>query len=166
MRGIRGIINGTCGVVLDEWAAGRTRQDAVAAAQAAGFAEANPWRDISGQDSADKLSLLIEAAFGEWIAPSSIPTRGIDTINEEPAGHKLIASAKRTAAGISASVAPESPSPGSFLGQARGPENRLEIELETGEVIQLRGQGAGRWPTTVSVMGDLHEVARRIESAR
>jgi homoserine dehydrogenase len=24
----------------------------------------------------------------------------------------------------------------------------------------LRGQGAGRWATTVSVMGDLHEVAR------
>lgn len=166
VREIRGIINGTCGVVLDEWAAGRTRQDAVAAAQAAGFAEANPWRDISGQDSADKLSLLIEGAFGEWIAPNNIPTRGIDTINERPTGHKLIASAKRTAAGISASVAPESPSPSSFLGQAQGPENRLEIELETGAVIRLRGQGAGRWPTTVSVMGDLHEVARRIEIAR
>jgi homoserine dehydrogenase len=51
----------------------------------------------------------------------------------------------------------------SFLGQARGAENRLEIELETGEVIRLRGLGAGRWPTTASIMGDLHEVARRME---
>ena len=42
-------------------------------------------------------------------------------------------------------------------------ENRVEIELESGDVIQLRGQGAGRWPTTASIMGDLHEVARRIE---
>jgi homoserine dehydrogenase len=40
----------------------------------------------------------------------------------------------------------------------------LEIELNTGEVIRLRGQGAGRWPTTVSVMGDLHEVARFMEA--
>jgi homoserine dehydrogenase len=46
--------------------------------------------------------------------------------------------------------------------QARGPENRLEIELCSGEVIRLRGQGAGRWPTSVSVLGDLHEIARAV----
>lgn len=72
----------------------------------------------------------------------------------------------RTPNGITASVAPESPPPYSFLSQARGPENRLEIELETGEVVRLRGQGAGRWPTTVSVLGDLHEVARSNHAAR
>ena len=47
-----------------------------------------------------------------------------------------------------------------------GAENRIEIELTTGKVIRLRGQGAGRWPTAVSVMGDLHEVARIVESGR
>jgi homoserine dehydrogenase len=163
---IRGIINGTCGVVFDEWAAGRTRHDAVAMAQAAGFAEANPTRDLSGRDSADKLALMTEAAFGQWLAPEDIPTLGIDTITGDPQGYRLIARAKRTPHGITASVAPESPPSHSFLGQARGPANRLEIELESGEIIRLRGQGAGRWPTTVSVMGDLHEVARQIEGAR
>jgi homoserine dehydrogenase len=163
---IRGIINGTCGVVLDEWAAGKTRDEAVAVAQAAGFAEANPARDLSGRDSADKLTLMTAAAFGQWLAPEGIPTFGIDTITGDPQGCRLIARAKRTPHGIAASVAPESPSPCSFLGQARGPENRLEIELETGEVIRLRGQGAGRWPTTVSIMGDLHEVARLVEATR
>ncbi len=48
---IRGSINGTCGVVLDAWAAGKARHDAVALAQAHGFAEANPTRDLSGLDS-------------------------------------------------------------------------------------------------------------------
>jgi hypothetical protein len=42
----------------------------------------------------------------------------------------------------------------------------VEIELATGEIIRLRTQGVVRWPTTVSVMGDLHEVARRIEGTR
>jgi homoserine dehydrogenase len=162
-REIRGIINGTCGVVLDQWAAGKTRDDAVAVAQAAGFAEANPARDLSGRDSADKLALMTEAAFGQWLAPEDIPTFGIDTITGDPQGYRLIARAKRTPDGITASVAPESPPPYSFLGQSRGSENRLEIELETGEVIRLRGQGAGRWPTTVSVIGDLHEVARNFK---
>jgi homoserine dehydrogenase len=44
---IRGIINGTCGMVLDEWAAGKARDDAIAVAQAAGFAEANPMHHVS-----------------------------------------------------------------------------------------------------------------------
>jgi homoserine dehydrogenase len=163
---IRGIINGTCGVVLDQWAAGRTRQEAVAMAQEAGFAEANPTHDLSGRDSAEKLVLMTEAAFGQWLAPDNIPTRGIETIIGDPSGYKLIARVTRTPHGISASVAPESPPPHSFLGQARGPTNRLEIELESGELIRLQGQGAGRWPTTISVMGDLHEVARHIENTR
>jgi homoserine dehydrogenase len=164
VREIRGIINGTCGVVLDEWAAGKTRDDAVAMAQAAGFAEANPTRDLSGRDSADKLVLMTEAAFGQWLTPDAIPTRGIDSLDEDPAGYKLIARARRTAQGIRASVAPETPPPASFLGSATGPENRLEIELVSGEVLTLRGQGAGRWPTAVSVLGDLHEVARRVDA--
>jgi homoserine dehydrogenase len=160
VREIRGIINGTFGVVVDAWAQGRTRHDAVALAQAGGFAEADPIRDLSGRDSADKLALLIEAAFGHWIDPDHIATDGIDSIAGDPKGVKLIARATRTPQGVTACVAPESPTPGSFLGQARGAENRLEIEIETGEVIRLRAQGAGRWPTTASVMGDLHEVAR------
>jgi homoserine dehydrogenase len=166
VREVRGIVNGTCGVVLDEWASGKTSDHAVAIAQAAGFAEADPTRDLSGRDSADKLTLLTAAAFGQWLAPEDIPTFGIDTITGDPQGYRLIARAKRTPNGIASSVAPEVPPPYSFLGQARGAENRLEIELETGEVVRLRGQGAGRWPTTVSIIGDLHEVARFVEASR
>ena len=162
---IRGVINSTCGVVLDAWARGGTRSDAIALAQARGFAEADPERDISGRDSTDKLALLIEAAFGEWMDPEQIPTTGIDAIRGDPSGYKLIARASRTAHGITAHVSPAFPPPGSFLGQAAGAENRLEIELITGNVIRLRGQGAGRWPTTVSVLGDLHDIARRVEVA-
>jgi homoserine dehydrogenase len=166
VREIRGIVNGTCGVVLDAWADGRTREDAIALAQAQGFAEENPTRDLSGGDSADKLALLIQKAFGVWIDPVQIPTLGIDTLQHDPAGYKLIARATRTVQGIIARVAPERPPPQSFLGLARGPENRLEIELTTGEIVRLRGQGAGRWPTTVSVLGDLHEIARVVETSR
>ena len=160
VREIRGIINGTCGVVLDAWENGATRCAAVAMAQSAGFAEENPTRDLSGRDSADKLILMIETAFRQCVAPESIPTRGIDTIVGDPAGYKLVARARLTPIGIDASIRPEVPLRDSFLGQARGAENRVEIELTTGKIIRLRGQGAGRWPTTVSVLGDLHEVAR------
>jgi len=161
---IRAVINGTCGVVLDALALGKTRAEAIESARDAGFCEADPSRDLSGQDSADKLALMIQAAFGIWVAPSEIPIRGIDSIPDNPGAYKMIARARRSRSGVSAFVAPERSSPDSFLGQATGPENRLEIELETGELIRLRGQGAGRWPTTISVLGDLHEVARIIET--
>jgi len=49
----------------------------------------------------------------------------------------------------------------SFLGQTAGAENRLEIDLESGETVRLRGQGAGRWPTTLAVLGDVREIVRR-----
>jgi homoserine dehydrogenase len=166
VREIRGSVNGTCGVVLDARAEGKTWHEAIALARAGGFAEADPARDLSGADSADKLALMIEAAFGQWVAPETISTRGIDGIAGNPKGYKLIARTRREGRTITASVAPELPSPESFLAQARGTENRIEIELESGKVIRLRGQGAGRWPTAVSVVGDLHTVARLVETGR
>ena len=160
VREVRGIINCTCGVVLEARGHGKTLQEAVAYAQKEGFCEENPERDLSGRDSADKLAILIQAAFHDWQDPEAIATSGIDTIDGDPSGYHLIGRATRSAAGIIAQVRPEKPPPSSFLGAARGAENRVEIELETGEVIRLRGQGAGRWPTAVAVLGDLHEIDR------
>jgi len=105
---------------------------------------------------------LIDACFGRWLAPEAIPTQGIDGIPSPAAGYQLIARARRAGEGVEASVRPEALCEDSFLGQAAGPENRIEIELDSGETIRLRGQGAGRWPTAVSVLGDLHEVARSL----
>jgi homoserine dehydrogenase len=163
---VRGVINGTCGVILEARAQGMSEFEAIECAQSQGFAEANPFRDISGLDSADKLALMIEKAFGQWIPPHQIATRGIDTIEDHHRGYKLIARARQLNTGIFASVAPEVPPPGSFLREAKGAENRVEIELSNGKIIRLHGQGAGRKPTAVSVMADLHEVARRFESAQ
>jgi homoserine dehydrogenase len=163
---IRGIINGTCGVVMDALAEGKSRSEAIELAQALGFSEADPARDLSGQDSADKLALMIEVAFGVWLKPGSIAIQGIDSIAGDVKGYKLVARARMTPDGITASVAPEIPQPASFLRGTKGPENRIEIELKSGEVIRLSGQGAGRWPTAVSVLGDLHEVARLAQADR
>jgi homoserine dehydrogenase len=165
VQAVRGVINGTCGVVLEAMAAGRTWDDALAHAQAAGFAEADPSRDVSGRDAADKLALLIRAAFGVSMKPESIATTGIDSITGPAVGYQLIARAVSHEGGVDACVVAEKPPAGGFLAATRGAENRLEIELVDGQIIRLRAQGAGRWPTTVSVMGDLHELARRHRAA-
>lgn len=160
VREIRGIVNSTCEVILEAQAQGKSRAEAVAVAQSQGLTEGDPEMDTSGRDSADKLAILIDAAFHERIHPASISVRGIDAITGNGQGYKLIARAHREGGRIVATVAPEVPEPHSFLGQAEGAENRLEIELTSGEVIRLRARGAGRWPTAVSVVGDLLEIAR------
>ena len=163
VRELRGVINGTCNVVLDAIATGESFDDAVRAAQRSGFAEADPYRDLSGQDSADKLSLMSHAAFSEHVPSGTIRSRGIDEalVAAEPDVWRLIGRARRTPAGVTLSVGPEQMARTSFLGQTAGAENRLEIVLETGEIVRLAGQGAGRWPTTLAVLGDVQAIVRR-----
>jgi hypothetical protein len=45
------------------------------------------------------------------------------------------------------------------------PKIALKLNSPQGKVIRLRGQGTGRWPAAVSVMGDLLEMAHRGEWA-
>jgi homoserine dehydrogenase len=163
VRELRGVINGTCNVVLDAIATGESFDDAVRAAQRSGFAEADPYRDLSGQDSADKLSLMSHAAFSGHAPSHGIRSRGIDEalVAAEPDVWRLIGRARRTPAGVTLSVGPEQMARTSFLGQTAGAENRLEIVLETGEIVRLAGQGAGRLPTTLAVLGDVQEIVRR-----
>jgi homoserine dehydrogenase len=89
VREIRGIIHGTCGVVLDAYSRGESREAAILDAQARGFSEADPSQDLSGRDSAYKLAILIEAGFGEWIHPERFRAQGIEAISGDPSGYKL-----------------------------------------------------------------------------
>ena len=38
--------------------------------------------------------------------------------------------------------------------------NAVSLEQSSGRRVLLRGKGAGRWPTALSVVGDLLEIAR------
>jgi len=160
---LRGVINGTCNSVLDALGCGESFDDAVRAAQVAGFAEADPRRDLSGADAADKLSLMAHAAFGLYVPPAQNLTCGIDSalVAGEHRVWRLLARAARSQERLTLSVGPERVKRTSFLGQTSGAENRLEILLENGEIVRLAGLGAGRWPTTLAVLGDVHEIMRR-----
>ena len=70
---VRGIVNGTTNYILtamtDE---GRDYDDVLAAAQAAGYAEADPAGDVEGHDAVNKLVVLARLAFGVWLDPSAV----------------------------------------------------------------------------------------------
>src|SRR4051812_49054473 len=61
---IHGIVNGTTNFILSEMArSGASYEQALAQAQALGYAEADPTDDVTGRDAAAKMAILARLAF-------------------------------------------------------------------------------------------------------
>ncbi len=177
---VRGIVNGTTNHILTEMAErGASYADALAAAQAAGYAEADPTGDVEGDDAVDKLVVLARLAFGAWLDPGVISRRPVTVGGDGAPGitgvradelaaaavHglaiKLVAGARRIAGGsIAASVAPVAVPIGGPFGRTSGVLNRIEVEAEPVGRVAFSGPGAGGGPTSSAVLGDLVEIAR------
>ena len=79
---VAGILNGTCNYILSRMERERvTFQDALAEAQALGFAEADPSQDIEGFDAQAKLAILAHIAFGVHVRASAIESRRVDVVD-------------------------------------------------------------------------------------
>jgi homoserine dehydrogenase len=87
-------------------------------------------------------------------------------VREDGLNLKLVASCERAEGHIRGVVKlyelPES----DFLSGARAEENRVEIVGGNGTLVRLAGKGAGRWPTALSMLGDVHEYLRDRRAAR
>ena len=181
---VRGIVNGTTNYILTAMAdEGRDYGDVLAAAQAAGYAEADPSGDVEGLDAVNKLVILARLAFGIWLDPADVaivPGEGpgvgrpgitgigaADIAAAAAAGTtiKLIATAGRMADGtIGASVLPTAVPSDSPFGRTGGVLNRIEIEAEPVGIVAFSGPGAGGPATSSAVLGDLVAVARELGS--
>lgn len=168
-----GILNGTCNYILTEIEQHSAAFDRVLAeAQKLGFAEADPSADVDGFDARSKLAILAALAFGEKITPSDIYTEGIRRITPvdfqyaHQMGYtiRLIASARKTPAGLILSVRPALIRQATILASVRGSYNAVWVRGQFGEDTFYYGRGAGSRPTAVAVVSDLMRVAREIRS--
>ena len=176
---VTGIVNGTTNYILTAMTEERREYaDALAAAQAAGYAEADPTGDVEGHDAVNKLIVLARLAFGAWIQPSDVVTIGDDgpgngrpgitgvtarDIAEARAAGaviKLLARAERRDDGIVASVLAGRVAADSALGRTAGVINRIEVEAEPLGTVAFSGPGAGGAATASAVLGDLLAIAR------
>ncbi|HET6585037.1 MAG TPA: homoserine dehydrogenase [Nannocystaceae bacterium] len=170
---VTGIVNGTSNYVLDAMTrTGARYEDALAEAQAAGFAEADPTMDVSGQDSAQKLALLALVAFGIRVDPTAIPTEGISRIRELDIAAardlgcvvKSIAVAQRVEGGLRARVHPAHVPFGNVLAGVHGSYNAVLVESRALGRSLYYGRGAGMMPTGSAVVSDIVEVCRAVVS--
>jgi homoserine dehydrogenase len=167
---VRGILNGTTNYVLTRLAQGWRYADALADAQARGFAEADPERDVSGQDAADKTRILAWLAFG--VAPEAVAVRrrgiavGADRLARAAAASggvlRLVAECVRTEDGVVASVEPTIVAPGSGFGRTLYEENAVLVESAYNGSVRLSGPGAGGAATASALLGDMVRGGLRI----
>ncbi len=90
LTAITGVINGTCNYILTRMEeAGIAFDDALAEAQALGYAEADPAADVEGFDARAKLSILCSVGFDTAIASSEIACGSISgvTLQDFDAAH-------------------------------------------------------------------------------
>ncbi|MGE3595809.1 MAG: homoserine dehydrogenase [Dehalococcoidia bacterium] len=164
---LRGIINGTCNFVLGELEKGSTLPDAIALAQARGFAEQDPSADLTGADAAAKLTILA-THVGGLATPATVQCSGIDeasarwALDARARGRhlKLIANLQRKGDQGVLAVGLEEIGADDWLAGCSEERNALEIRTADGAVHQVTGRGAGRYPTTTSVIADVYDVWR------
>ncbi|MDI2027288.1 homoserine dehydrogenase [Saccharopolyspora sp. TS4A08] len=143
---VAGCVNGTATFVLDRVADGADLAEAVAEAQRAGIAEADPSQDLSGGDAATKLRLISALLWGWDPARTRAETEPIAQLPDVPAGHRLrqVARARRDEPGVVRVVLSAEPE-GSPLGSLRGPEKAVRYDCgEAGQVTVSGGRSSPR----------------------
>jgi homoserine dehydrogenase len=169
---VMAVINGTTNYVLGRMAnQGLTLAAAVAEAQAAGYAEADPTDDVGGYDAVYKLAIMASIGFGARIRPDHVYREGIEAV--EPVDFryarelgyevKLLAYAARGGDGrVETRVHPALVPHGHPLAAVEGPANAVYVEGDLVGPVLLQGLGAGGRPTASSVVGDVIDLARSV----
>jgi homoserine dehydrogenase len=168
---VRGILNGTCNYILSRMQSETiTFADALAEAQKAGYAEADPTEDVDGADAAAKLAIIAAVGLRRPVRVGEIATRSIRPI--EPVDFEYArelgctirqiarASAEDSGA-VFAAVRPALVPRTSGFGRVEGAQNLLTVRGVFGGETSFFGSGAGGSPTAVAVVSDVLSVRRR-----
>ncbi len=165
LTAMRGILNGTSNYILTQLRReGISFAEALAQAQAAGFAEADPSSDVEGWDATYKLVILTAHAFGLWIPPSQVPRLGISQITQADIAFadarglriKLVAAAEIAAQGkLQLSVLPRLVDADDALYQVEEEYNGILIESQSAGTQFYKGRGAGSHPSGTAVLWDV-----------
>jgi len=166
---IHGIVNGTCNFILTSMAqSGQPYAEALAEAQRLGYAEANPTLDVGGFDAMHKACILAALAYGFWIRPSDVHTRGIDTVAPEDLHfakilgytikHLAVVRCDEEGA-VEVHVGPTLIPSGNVLASVGGVFNALAVRGDVVGDTLFYGRGAGPDATASAVISDIAEAA-------
>jgi len=173
---IHGIINGTSNYILTRMTeAEMSFQEALAEAQAAGYAEADPSLDVNGGDASHKAIILASLAYGFWVPSDKIYVEGIEDLTAtdirfaRKLGYrvKLLGIIKAHAGrGIEVRVHPTLISEKHVLASVNGVFNAMAVKGDVVGETLFYGRGAGQDATSSAVISDIAEAADALLSPR
>lgn len=164
VTGIFGILNGTTNYILTEMTAkGRSFADALADAQAKGYAEKDPTADVDGIDTCRKICILTGIATGVLPDAKAVRTEGIRGIDKDDVallakcGYavKLLGSMQRAGNLPCCLVAPFVCPDASPLAHVNDVFNGIMVRDAALGDTMFYGRGAGAAPTASAVVTDI-----------
>jgi homoserine dehydrogenase len=164
LTSIQGVINGSTNYILTAMQEGTLSYDeALTKAQSLGFAESNPFLDVSGQDARNKLVLLAAHAFGTIVSPDDILYYGIDKISTEDIAYakekgysiRLVAQAIKHGEKLNLWVLPQFLKTNHQLAAVKEEYNGVLVEGVFSDKQFFYGKGAGSHPTASAVLSDI-----------
>jgi homoserine dehydrogenase len=159
---VEALLNGTTNFMLGEMDAGMSYEDALRIAQERGYAEADPTADVDGHDAAAKIRLVSLLGFGHALEPEQIDRDTLAGVDDKKAPGMVVKRVARVSGDTGKIVADlrlRALSPNNFLAKADGEDAHAVFDFTDGDRYVIRGKGAGRWPTTESVMADLYDLS-------
>ena len=161
---VYGILNGTCNYILTQMNVKNLSFDkALKSAQKLGYAEVNPFDDVSGTDTAYKLLILSNLAFGLNMNLKDIHIEGItdiESIDIEMAnklGYSilLLGISKIKKNDVEYRVHPSLVSQNSIISKVKNELNTVVLDCHLADKTILVGKGAGKNPTASAVLSDI-----------
>lgn len=168
---IVGILNGTANYILTQMQEEKREfGEALTQAQSAGYAEADPTFDIEGIDSAHKLTIMVNLAYGTPVTVKEVYTEGIQRLTSLDIAYaddfgmtvKLLGIAKWQDGDVEARVHPTMIPKSSPLAQVNGVFNAIHVVGDAVGDVMLYGQGAGSMPTGSAVVSDVIAIGRNL----
>ncbi len=163
---VLGIVNGTTNFMLSSMERGGSYADALAEAQALGYAEADPTDDVSGADAAAKMAILATVAFGSRVRFEDVDCRGIEELEPVHVNAaaqlgmviKLVGIATLLDGAVDVRVQPALVERSHPLAAVDGAFNAVMLQGDAIREITLEGPGAGGVETASAVVADLVSV--------
>jgi homoserine dehydrogenase len=160
---LHAILSGTCNYMLTRMESGANYDQALAEAQAKGYAEDPPTLDVAGIDAAHKLCVLARLTVDPDFAWERLEVRGIDHLHSDwvlaavARGKrvKLVGSILAQDGVWRAMVRPVVLDAEHPLAQSHASRNAMVFHGDAAGVVILQGGGAGGLVTASAVIGDL-----------
>lgn len=167
IHSIAAIVTGTTNIILSEMMdKGCSFDSALAEAQRLGIAESDPTLDTHGWDTACKIAILCNAAFGTTVDVKKMPRQGINHVTlqdvhrwrSEKVVPRLVGRITEAASSYEASVGLELFKPDHPFAQAHGRTKAVHIVTDLMGELTLIGGDSSPYGTAAAALKDLEHV--------